>query len=155
MEKQLPAGRLNRRNLMIAGGGAVAAAGVFAVTPLSNPLISEARDVLAGQSWARGFLSLASATQAEWTSIVGSSFALGGGQSMTLVGVRALPSPGSRPYDVARRSGFLALFEPAPGQTMAGDLIYTANHPHYGALQLFLSSAPASGAPARMLAVFN
>lgn len=155
MDKQLSAAPLNRRNLMIAGGGAVAAAGVFAASPFSNPLISEARGALAGQSWARGFLSLAAATQEEWTSIVGASFALGGGQTMTLVGVRALASQGSRPYEVARRTGFLAVFEPGRGQSMAGDLIYTANHAQYGALQIFLTSAPAANAPARMHAVFN
>jgi hypothetical protein len=155
MSKPKPVSGLSRRNLMIAGGGTVAAIGAFAASPLSNPLTSEVRAALAGQSWARGLLSLANATYEEWQSLVGSTFSLGGGATMRLVGVQALLSDGARPYDVARRRAFLGVFEPGAGQSMAGDLIYTASHPQYGPVQLFMSNAPAPRAPARMHAVFN
>ena len=49
---------------------------------------------------------------------------------MRLVGVRALRL-GRRAADAGRAAAraFVAVFEPAGGQTMAGDLIYTASHP--------------------------
>lgn len=156
MEKQpKPARGLSRRNVMIAGGGTVAAIGAFAASPLSNPLTSEVRGMLAGQKWVRGVLSLANATYAEWESMVGATFSLGGGATMRLTGVRALASDGSRPLNVARRQAFLGVFEPGRGQSMAGDLIYTATHPQYGPVQLFLGNAPAPRGAAQMLAVFN
>lgn len=156
MEKQpKPVNRLSRRNVMIAGGGTVAAIGAFAASPLSNPLKSEVRGMLAGQDWARGMLSLANGTFEEWQSLVGSTFSLGGGSTMRLAGVSALQSSGERPYGVARRQAFLAVFEPARGQSMASDLIYTATHAQYGPVQLFMTAAPAPRAPERMHAVFN
>lgn len=147
--------RLSRRNVLIAGGGAVAAAGAFAISPLSNPLTAQARDLLAGQSWARTFLSLARGTFAEWQSVVGSNFAIGGGGTLRLAGVVAFASSGARPYDVARRSGFLAVFEAGRGQTLAGDLIYTITHAQYGPLQIFLTASPDARQPGTMHAVFN
>lgn len=156
MEKQPePVTRLSRRNLIIAAGGTAAAVGVFATSPFSNPLKSEVRGMLAGQSWARTMLPLASATFDEWQGLVGATLSLGGGSTIRLTGVRALASVGSRPYGVARRQAFLAVFDPGPGQSLAGDLIYTATHPQYGPLQLFLTSAPGPLNPARMHAVFN
>lgn len=155
MSMQKPAIGLSRRNVMIAGGGTVAAIGAFAASPLSNPLVSEVRGALAGQAWVRGILSLANGTFEEWQSLVGANFSLGGGATMRLAGVRALQTSGSRPYGVARRQAFLAVFEPGAGQSMASDLIYTATHAQFGPVQLFMSNAPAARAPARMHAVFN
>ena len=152
MSMPKPATGLSRRNMMIAGGGTVAAIGAFAASPLSNPLVSEVRGALAGQVWVRGMLSLANGTFEEWQSLVGASFSLGGGATMRLAGVRALQASGSRPYDVARRQAFVAFFDPGAGQSMPSDLIYTATHAQYGPVQLFLTqctSAPRSRADAR------
>lgn len=141
--------------MLIAGGGAVAAAGAFVASPLGNPITSKGRELLASQPWARRFLSLAGGTQAEWQSQVGSTFALGGGTSMRLAGVRPFASPGDRPLSVTRKSAFVAVFDVLGGNSLPGDLIYTATHPQYGPLQLFLSASSDPRAPARMFAVFN
>lgn len=139
---------------MIAGGGAaVAGIAVAALTPLGNPVKGKAREVLAGSGWGRSLLSLADGTMAEWQAQVGSTFAVGGGTTMRLAGVRAMSSGGARPMGVTRRAAFAAYFEVLGGQSLPGELIYTASHPQYGPLQIFLSES--GSAPRRMLAVFN
>ena len=42
---------------------------------------------------------------------------------------------------VTRRSAFAAYFDVLGGQSLPGELIYTASHPQYGPLQIFLSEA--------------
>lgn len=154
MDQKQPKTRLTRRNVMIAGGGAAAAGiGIVALTPLGNPVKAKAREALAGSSLGRSMLSLADGTMAEWQAQVGSTFSLGGGAAMRLAGVRAMASEGERPMSVTRRSAFVAHFDVLDGQDLPGDLIYTASHPQYGALQIFLTESAES--PRRMLAVFN
>jgi hypothetical protein len=111
--------------------------------------------LVAARPWTRRAISLGSAGYDEWAVQVGSVFAIGGGTSMRLTGVRALESGGSRPIRLARDSAFLAVFDPLGGATMAGNLIYTAVHPEHGALMMFLTASSDSRTPARMLAVFN
>lgn len=149
-----PITKLSRRNVVV-GGATAATVGAIALSPLGVPISREAQALLATQPWARGMLSLSSAGYDQWVAQVGSVFALGGGTSMRLAGVRPLESDGARPMGVARRSAFVAVFDLLGGQTMAGDLIYTASHPQYGPLQIFLSASGDSRTPARMLAVFN
>ena len=154
MDQQQSKTRLSRRNVMIAGGGAaIAGIGVVALTPLGNPVKARAREALAGSSWGRSMLSLADGTMAEWQAQVGSTFAVGGGTTMRLAGVRAMSSSGERPLSVTRRSAFAAYFDVLGGRSLPGELIYTVSHPQYGPLQIFLSESGA--APRRMLAVFN
>ena len=86
--------------------------------------------------------------------MVGSNFALGGSANVQLVGVRALPSSGSKPQGV-RSQGFAAFFEPARGPSAAPDLIYTATHSAYGPTQLYLAATSDPRTPGRMVAVFN
>lgn len=137
---------------MLVLGGGVVCAGAVAAMPLRNPVAANLRQMLVAQSWARRFLSLASAGYGEWLEQVGSVFTVAGGYRIKLAGVRPLPSEGERPLHVGRDQAFLAVFEVMDGGTMAGDLIYTANHPQYGSLPIFLSE---SATPNRMHAVFN
>jgi len=150
-----PVTGVSRRNMLIAGGGAVAAIGAFAASPLANPLTAKARELVASQSWARRFLSLAGGGYEEWQALVGSTFSLGGGSTMRLSGVQPLASTGDRPLAVTRRAAFQAVFDLPRGQSLAGDLIYTATHSQYGPFQVFLSASAGAGMPARMTAVFN
>jgi hypothetical protein len=101
------------------------------------------------------FLSLANGSYDEWLGEVGTIFSLGGGTSMRLAGVQPFAGAGSRPVVLARGSAFLVVFDLLDGQTMAGDLIYTAHHPLYGPLQIFLSASSDPRTPGRMTAVFN
>lgn len=151
MERTAPAATLSRRNVLLGLAGAAVAA-VIAAPALRPGVADRTRRLLASNSFTRRFLSLANAEQAEWQTQVGSDFAVDGGYTLRLAGVRPLISEGERPTNVTRDRAFVAVFDVRDGMTMAGDLIYTATHPQYGRLPLFLS---ASDSPRRMLAVFN
>ena len=150
-----PKPRLSRRGMLVALGGAVVAAGAFAASPFRAVLSRQIRELVVDRRSPRRSLALASASYEEWMGQVGSVFAVGGGASMRLAGVRAFPSEGARPLGLARESAFVAFFDPIGRQTMAGDLIYTASHARYGALPIFLSASVDPRMPARMVAVFN
>lgn len=146
---------LSRRNMLLAIGGGVAVTGALVAAPLRRAVTQSARRLIVSQPWARRILSLADASYEEWAEQVGSTFAAGGGYGMRLVGVRPLASTGQRPAGLSRQRAFLAVFDATGGSTMAGDLIYTVNHPQYGPLQIFLSASAEPRSPGRMHAVFN
>ena len=120
----------------------------------SRTTIAPFRGVMVSSGAFRGLLSLSSATYEEWESVVGTNFALGGRTSVQLVGVRALPTSGAKPRGV-RTQGFAAFFDPARGQSVAPDLIYTATHSIYGTTQIYLAATSDPRTPGRMVAVFN
>jgi len=150
-----PDNHLSRRKMMLVTGGAVAGAGALIAAPFREKIVATAREALTSTRLGRGLLSLAHAGYEEWAAQVGSVFTLGGGTRITLAGVRPLPSSGTRPAGLGRDRAFVAVFEPARGQSLAGDLIYTAIHREYGPLPLFLSAGGDARTPGRMLAVFN
>lgn len=145
---------VNRRKAMLVAGGAVATAGALLASPFRDELKTAGRQALASTGVGRGFLSLAQGSYDEWAGEVGATFSLGGSTSIRLVGVRALNSGGARPQGV-RAQAFAAFFEPQGGQTIAPDLIYTANHPTYGPMPIHLASAAGSRTPGQMVAVFS
>jgi len=147
-------GTLSRRNMLIAGGGACAALGAVIAAPYQATIRSRARELVRAQPVRRTTISLARAGYDEWSGQLGTTFAVGGGQGMTLAGVRTLQSSGTRPTGTRDRA-FVAVFDVQGGGTMAGDLIYTVSHADYGAFQIFLSAAGDARTPGRMLAVFN
>lgn len=143
--------KLSRRKILAAGAVAVAA-GVLIAKPLK--ILAPKRS----SSLARPRAlppSLATGSYETWLAQVGSVFTLGPATRMTLTGVQPLLNGGQRPPGLARDSAFLAVFDPLGGATMAGDLIYVAVHPQYGAVTIFLQESPDRSTPARMLAVFN
>jgi hypothetical protein len=144
---------LSRRKLLAGVGGAVAGTVLLAS---SKSIINRRSASLARiQPRAIRQLSLASAGYDQWLMEVGSVFAVGGGNPMQLVGVRALLSGGQRPLSIARDRAFVAIFNVLGGGTMAGDLIYTASHPDYAPMPIFLSASSDPALPGRMLAVYN
>jgi len=147
--------KISRRNMLLATGGAAAAVGALAAVPFRGEITQSVRDLAGTVPQLRGMLSLANASYEEWLDQVGATFAIGGGTTMQLSGVKALASSGVRPASVTRQRAFVAFFDPVGRATLAPDLIYTATHPHYGPLQLFIEAAPAARLPARMMAVFN
>jgi len=146
--------KVSRRNLLMVAGGAVAV-GAIAASPVRQVLTRTAEAVTGGRLLPLRSISLASASYEQWAEQVGSTFALGGGTSMQLIGVRALQSGGARPASLSRSRAFVAFFEPMARQTIAGDLIYSVSHAQHGALQIFLTESADPQTPARMLAVFN
>ena len=145
--------KLNRRNMMLVTGGAIAGASALVAAPFRESIKSVGR-TLTVNSTASGFKSLANATYDQWLNEVGARFTLGGTSRITLVGVRALPTYGAKPAGV-RAQAFAAFFDPPAGQTIAPDLIYTATHTSYGPMPLFLATGSDARAPNRMVAIFN
>jgi hypothetical protein len=146
---------LSRRKLLIGLSGAVAAAAALVAAPFRAAIVTSARDLARNQPvLGRLVFSLADAGYEEWLDQVGTIFAVGGGTSLKLVGVTAMTSVGQRPADLRDRA-FLAKFDVQNRGTMAGDLIYTASHPSYGAFSIFLSASSDRTLPSRMTALFN
>lgn len=141
--------------MMLVTGGAVAGASALMAAPFRDEIASTARTVLASTGVGRALLSLANASYEEWAAQVGSTFSLGGATRLRLTGVTAFPDGGTRPSGIRRRS-FAAVFDPVGrGVSVAPDLIYTAVHPEYGPLPLFLNATNNPQAPGRMIAVFG
>jgi hypothetical protein len=154
MAKTTDAG-LSRRKMMLIAGGTVAGAGALVAAPFRTAIRNVFRKAEAtGGGVSRGPLLLATAGYDDWMGVVGSSFSLGGGSYIQLAGVRPLPTSGARPQGV-RAQGFAAFFDPASGQSLAPDLIYTATHSQYGPMQIYLAGTSDPRTPGRMVAVFN
>jgi hypothetical protein len=146
---------LSRRGLIAALGG-VAAVGVLVAARYRAVLAVTVGNAMRGRPGLRPmFASLANASVEQWLEQVGSIFTVGGGTSLKLVGVSAMSSPGARPHGLGRNEAFLAKFDVQDGGTMAGDLIYVASHPLYGAFRIFLSASSDPRLPHRMTALFN
>ena len=146
--------RFTRRKAMLVGGAAVAGASALVAAPYRRNIKQVARRVLASNVVGRSLISLADASYDEWLNEVGATFTLGYNTNMVLAGVRPLPTIGARP-DSVRQQGFAAFFDPAGGQTVAPDLIYTVYHSSYGAMLLYLGGTNNPATPRRMVAVFN
>jgi hypothetical protein len=147
---------LSRRKLLIGASGATVAAAALVSVPFRAVIGNGARDLVRNQpALRRLLLSLGDAGYAEWADQVGSLFSVGGGTALKLVAVTAMASGGQRPSNLGRGSAFLAKFDVQNGATMAGDLIYTANHPSYGPFRIFLSASADPRLPHRMTALFN
>lgn len=153
MAKTTGAG-LSRRKMMLVTGSAVAGAGALVAAPFRAQIRLVARKVALNTGVGRSLLSLANATYDEWLGAVGSTFSLGGNSNVQLVGVRALPTSGSKPSWV-RTQGFAAFFDPVRNAAVAPDQIYTASTSQYGATQLYLAATSDPRTPGRMVAVFN
>ena len=146
---------LSRRRLLVGAGGAATAATAALFSPLRTIIDVSTRNLVRSQPVLRRLLvPLADAGYDQWLEQVGSIFSVGGGQSMKLVSITALASGGPRPFG-SRDRAFIARFDVQNGATMAGDLIYAASHPVYGALRIFLSASTDPRLPHRMTAIFD
>ena len=146
---------LARRRLLIGLGGATAAAVALMASPFRSVIATASRQFVRSQVARRLLLSLANAGYDDWHDQIGTIFTVGGGSSLKLIDVSALISAGPRPAGVTRPFAFEAKFDVQNRGTMAGDLIYTAIHPSYGAFMIFLSASSDPNLPHRMTAVFN
>jgi hypothetical protein len=147
---------LSRRKLLIGLGGVAAASVALLASPFRAVIAMTSRDLLRSQPiLSRRLVSLADAGSDDWLDQVGSVFALGGGTSMKLVAVSTFAAAGQRPMRLGRNQAFQAKFDVQNRGSLAGDLIYTASHPRYGAFQIFLQASSDPRLPQRMTALFN
>jgi hypothetical protein len=142
---------LSRRRMVVALGGAVVVVGAVFAAPIKSLVEAGGRE-LANAVAGKRTVNLATAGYADWLAQVGTTFSTSG-YNLKLAGIAPLISSGARPAGLRDRA-FALNFDVAAGRTMAGELIYTINHPQYGPLQLFLS-ATGPQTPSRMLAVLN
>src|SRR4051812_31257330 len=143
---------LSRRKLLaglsLVGAGAVA----LMAAPFRAVIAVATRQLVSSQPTLRRLLlSLADAGYNEWLDQVGSVFVVGGGTSMKLVAVTAFNNVGTRPASLGRDRAFIAKFDVQNGGTMAGDLIYTAMNPRYGAFPIFLTASSDPALRSRMM----
>jgi hypothetical protein len=147
---------LSRRKLVAGVAGIAVGAVALMASPFRAVIVAPARNLLRSQPVLRRMLlSLADAGYDEWLDQVGSTLTVAGGTSLKLVAVTPFNSIGTRPASLGRDRAFLAKFDVQNGGTMAGDLIYTAVHPQYGAFTIFLSASSDPGMAHRMTALYN
>jgi len=147
---------LSRRKLLVGLGGVAAGAVALMAAPFRSVVAVATREMVSSQPVLRRLLlSLANAGYNEWLDQVGSVFVVGGGTSMKLVAVTPFDTVGTRPAGLGRDRAFIAKFDVQNGGTMAGDLIYSAMNPRYGAFPIFLSGSNDPSLRHRMTAVFN
>ena len=145
---------LNRRNMMLVTGGAVAGAGALIAAPFREAIKSTARGERVSTGPGPGIPQLATGTYEQWQAAVGQTFGLGGRTNIKLVGVRPLGTASAKPAGV-RAQAFVAAFDPVSGQGIAPDLIYTATNNAYGTMQIYLGATSDPRTPGRMIAVFG
>jgi hypothetical protein len=147
---------LSRRKLIMTLGGTATAGAALLALPMRTAIVSTVRDLAGGRAvLPRAMISLGDAGYDVWFDQIGSIFSVGGGTSLKLVAVTPMDSVGPRPNRLGRDRAFLAKFDVQNRGTMAGDLIYAASHPLYGALRIFLSASTDPRLPQRMTALFN
>ena len=147
---------LSRRKLVVTGAALAAGAVALMASPIRRVVVAATRNLVRSQpALRRMMLSLADAGYEEWLEQVGSIFMFGAGTSVKLVAVTPFSTSGTRPASLGRDRAFMAKFDVQNGGTMAGDLIYTAVHPQYGAFRIFLTASSDPGMAHRMTALFN
>lgn len=144
----------SRRRMMLITGGAVAGASALVAAPFRRNIRQVARRVVASTELGRAMLNLADGTYQEWLNEVGATFSVSASRSMTLTGVRPLPTSGARPDNV-RQQGFVAFFDPVGSQTITPNALYSVYHSSYGAMMIYLGRSYDPATPRRVMAVFN
>ncbi|KRC80051.1 hypothetical protein ASE13_13545 [Sphingomonas sp. Root241] len=95
---------------------------------------------------------------AEWESLVGASFLIGGEAGKAVAKLAAIERPAfdpKRPAGLARAQPFTAWFEMDTRLAPAGQRTYTVGHPTKGVINLFLGRGADKRGKAVVLALFN
>jgi hypothetical protein len=147
------------RRMLLAGLGAGAVGAAAAAAPVLSLRLADGRLGRAASWWDRTFLSLQSAGLAEWTAVVGETFALAtarGHHRLRIAAVAAFPRSGRRPASLARSQAFSVTFETVAGPPLpAVDSLYQLTHASYPPLPIYLGLPVTLGAKSRLIAVFN
>lgn len=147
-------GAVSRRKLLIGAGATAVAAAAYSAPGLPLSLLPGKTGTGAPNLWHRQYWTLEAAGAAEWNRQIGRSFYIRGGgitRWVKLVQVDALPSPGERPEEVARKAAFSVLFEARWPLPFERDRIHVVGSQLYREMQIFLGGTD----PRRMRAIFN
>jgi hypothetical protein len=142
-------GLFSRRGMLLGLGGAAAASAASAQAAGGSGYFAR---LLRPAGRGRSGGPLHTASNADWSSELGSVFTTDSGQALKLVDVQAYPRTGARPYGV-REQGFVARFDSARGAELPEGR-YVLSHPREGRFEIFLTKGGAE-MPQRMLADFN
>jgi hypothetical protein len=145
--------------MLLAGLGAGAVGAAAAAAPVLSLRFVDNRIGRAASWWDRTYLSLQSAGLAEWSAVVGETFALetaGGSHLLRIAAVAAFPKAGPRPASLARSQAFSVTFETVAGPPLpAVDRLYQLTHRSYPALPVYMGRPVTQGQKSRLIAVFN
>ena len=145
---------LNRR-MLLAGLGAGAVGAAASAAPILGLRVVSGDSSRPASWWDRTFLSLQSAGLAEWSAVVGESFALGT-NVLKVVAVTAFPRSGSRPATLGRSQAFSVAFELVSGPALpAADLVCQLVHRSYPPLPIYMGAPSKVAQKTRLTAVFN
>jgi hypothetical protein len=142
--------RSSRRSFVLGGAAAAACTGPLAIAQLAST-----SSPLPGR---RVVSALAPSEVAEWESLVGSSFLVGGEAGKAVAKLAAIERPAfdpGRPAELARVQPFTAWFEMDARLAPAGQRTYAVAHPAKGAIDLFLGRGADKRGKAVLLALFN
>lgn len=142
--------RSSRRAFVLGGTAAAACIGPLAVAQLARTSL-----VTSGGTTAP---TVARSEVAEWESLVGASFLIGGEAGKAVAKLAAIERPAfdpERPAELARAQPFTAWFEMDARLAPAGQHTYTVAHPAKGAIELFLGRGADKRGKAVVLALFN
>lgn len=141
--------RSSRRAFVLGGAAVAACTGPLAVAQLARGASPSLKG--AAKPTIRSEI-------AEWGSLVGTSFLIGGESGKALAKLAAIEQPAfdpTRPGTLARSQPFTAWFEMDARLAPAGQRGYTLTHPVKGAIKLFLSRGVDKRGKATLLALFN
>ena len=139
--------RLSRRHVIV-GATAVTMAGAAGAVFFRRAL---GRAQVRGEAVATR-RPLIQASDGDWMAQVGTTFLVQGGYRLRLAGVRTIGPANARVASMSRSRAFVAVFDVLDGRTLAGDLIYSVQHPSSGWMPIYFSE---TDSPSRILAVFN
>lgn len=149
---------LNRR-MLLAGLGAGAVGAAAAASPIFTLRPAGTASGRAASWWDRTFVSLQAAGLAEWSGVVGETFALdgpNGSHMLRIVAVTAFPRSGRRPVELARSQAFSVVFESLAGPPLpAADRLCQLVHRSYPPLPIYMGAPFRLGLKTRLVAVFN
>lgn len=147
------------RRMMLTGLGAGAIGAAAAAAPVLSLRLAGGASTQPASWWDRTFLSLPAAGLAEWSGLVGQTFALesaNGSHLLRIAAVTAFPGSGPRPATLARSQAFSVAFESIGGPALpATDRQYQLVHRSYPPLPLYMSKPTMVAQKSRLIAVFN
>ena len=142
--------RSSRRAFVLGGTAAAACMGPLAVAQLARTSPSSPEGMTVP--------TVVRSEVAEWESLVGASFLIGGEAGKAVAELAAIERPAfdpKRPAELARLQPFTAWFEMDARLAPAGQRTYTVMHPAKGTIELFLGRGADKRGKAVVLALFN
>lgn len=142
--------RSSRRAFVLGGTAAAACMGPLAVAQLARTSLPISRGATTPTA--------TRSETAEWESLVGASFLIGGEAGKAVAKLAAIERPAfdpKRPVELARLQPFTAWFEMDARLAPMGQRTYTVAHPTKGTIELFLGRGADKRGKAVLLALFN